>query len=205
MSRSSRSIALAAALATAACAPVFSDLQSARTLPRGAFELTPQGTSTWGSDDDDSDHIQNHIGAQAALGLSDRTEVRARFEHIDVDDEGANVVALGPKVALVPDRLALYVPVAVAFAGDSDSAAWAAQPALIASFPLSNLVELNPSVKYTIPINDADGFRGLALNLGLGLGPRDGVFVFRPEAGVMFAPDDVRYYQASVGLTFRPR
>jgi hypothetical protein len=41
--------------------------------------------------------------------------------------------------------------------------------------------------------------------LGLGLGPRDGVVVFRPEAGVMFAPDGVRYYQAGAGLTFRPR
>lgn len=205
MSHRVRSIALVAALAPAACAPVFSDLQSARTLPRGKVEVTPHGTSTWGADDDDSDHIQNHLGAQAAVGLSDRVELRARYEHIDIGDEGANVAALGPKVALVPDRLALHAPVAVAFAGDSDSAAWAAQPALIASFPVSNLVELNPAVKYTIPIDDADGFRGLALNLGLGLGPRDGVFVLRPEVGVMFARDDVRYYQASVGVSLRPR
>jgi hypothetical protein len=168
-------------------------------------QSTPQGTSTWGSDGEHTDHIQYHVGGQVAMGVSDRVDVRARFEHIGIEDYGANVVALGPKVALVPDRLALHVPVAVAFAGDSDSTAWAAQPALIASFPLSNLVELNPSAKYTIPINDADGLRGFALNLGLGVGPRDGDLVFRPEAGVMFAPDGVRYYQASAGLTLRPR
>jgi len=105
----------------------------------------------------------------------------------------------------VRDRLALHVPVAVAFAGGPRSTAWAIQPALIATFPLSDVIELNPSVKYTIPINDNDGLGGLALNLGFGLRTGDGGFVLRPEAGVMFAPDDVRYYQASVGFSFRPR
>ena len=41
-------------------------------------------------------------------------------------------------------------------------------------------------MKDTIPINDTDGFRGLALNPGLGL-----------RAG--------EYWQASVGFSFRPR
>jgi hypothetical protein len=202
-----RAIAPIAALLPVACAPVFSDLQSARLLPKGAVEVTPQGTATWFSDPDESEHVQNHVGAQVAVGLSDRVELRSRYERILVGDDGggANLVALGPKIGLVRDRLALHLPVGLAFAGDSESVAWATQPALIATFPLSETVELNPSVKYTIPINDADGFRGLALNLGLGLGPRDGTFAFRPEAGVMFAPDDVKYYQASFGLSFRPR
>lgn len=202
-----RTVVLLIALTPVACAPVFSDLQSARMLPKGEIEVTPQGTSTWFSEPGESEHVQNHLGAQVGVGLSDHVELRARYERLLVGDDGdgANVVALGPKVGLVRDRLALHVPVAVAFAGDSASEAWATQPSLIATFPLSDAIELNPSVKYTIPINDADGFRGLALNLGLGLGPRDGTFVVRPEAGVMFAPDDVRYYQASIGLSIRPR
>ena len=207
MSRLIRTLAPLAALLPVACAPVFSDLQSARMLPRGDVEITPQGTSTWFSDPDESEHVQNHVGLQVGVGVSDRAEVRVRYERIDLADDGANLVAAGPKVGLVPDRLALHLPIAVAFGGGGDgdrSSFWAAQPALIATFPVSDFVELSPSVKYTIPINDEDGFRGLALNLGLGFGRRDGMLVVRPEAGVMFAPDDVRYYQASVGLSLRP-
>jgi len=199
-----RMLAPLAALLPVACAPVFSDLQSARMLPKGEVEITPQGTSTWFSDADESEHVQNHVGAQIGVGVSDRAELRLRYERIHLADDGANLVAMGPKIGLVPDRLALHLPIAVAFSGDGDRF-WAAQPALIATFPVSDFVELNPSVKYTIPIDDEDGYRGLAFNLGLGFGPRDGTFVVRPEAGIMFAPDDVRYYQASVGLSLRPR
>lgn len=207
MSHRIRTVTLLAALVPVACAPVFSDLQSARLLPKGGIEVTAQGTSTWFSDPDESEHVQNHLGAQVGLGLSDRVELRTRYERLLVGDDGgsANLVALGPKIGLVRDRLALHVPLALAFAGDSESVAWATQPSLIATFPVSDAIELNPSVKYTIPIDDADGFRGLALNLGLGLGRRDAVLVFRPEAGVMFARDDVRYYQASVAVSLRPR
>ncbi|MET0551695.1 MAG: hypothetical protein ABW221_01565 [Vicinamibacteria bacterium] len=203
-----RSVLAVAVLATGACAPVFSDLQSARMLPKGAVEVTAHGTSTWFGDDDESEHVQNHFGVQLGTGVTERVEVRARYERILVGDDGsANLLAIGPKIGLVEDRLALSVPVALAFSGDEDAEGTTVhtQPGLIATFPVSDVVELNPSVKYTIPIDDEDGFRGLSLNLGLGLGPRSGKWVVRPEAGVLFGPDDVKYYQASVGLSIRPQ
>ncbi|MET0551694.1 MAG: hypothetical protein ABW221_01560 [Vicinamibacteria bacterium] len=199
-------VVLAGALA-AGCAPVFSDLQSARMLPPGAVEVTPAVGTTWVSDaGDDGGRVQDQLGAQTGYGLTRSVELRARYERVRVGDEGgANVAALGAKVALVRDRLAVYVPVAIAFDSSAGSPAFAAQPALIATFDAGAFVELNPSVKYTVPINDADGFRGLALGLGLGFGPRDAAWKVRPEAGVFFGRNDTTWYQATLGVSLRPR
>jgi hypothetical protein len=193
---------------------VFSDLQSARTLPPGKVELTPQGTTTSFRDDDESEHVQDHIGLQLGVGVADRVELRARYERVfldgsdqDGDSVGTNVVGLGPKVALVRDRLALHVPIGFAFGGGADSAeTLTLQPTLLASFPAGNYVEINTSAKANLPLDsDADLFRGFGLNLGLGLGPRGGSWSIRPEAGVLFARDDVKYLQASIGVGLRPR
>jgi hypothetical protein len=199
---------LAASLAPAACAPVFSDLQSARMLPPGAVEVTPGLGTTWvrSSDGGDGGRVQDQLGAQVGYGLARAVELRARYERVRVGDEGGvNVVALGSKVALVHDRLAFYVPFAIAFDSSAASPAFVAQPALLATFDAARFVEVSPSVKYTVPINDADGFRGLALTLGLGIGPRGAAWKVRPEAGVFFGRDDATWYQASVGLSLRPR
>ena len=58
----------------------------------------------------------------------------------------------------------------------------------------------------TLPAEESqqDLLRGFGLNLGLGLGPRGGPWSIRPEAGILFAKDDVKYLQASVGVSLRP-
>ena len=205
---------VAGSVAASACAPVFSDLQSARTLPPGKVELTPQATSTSFRDDDESEHVQDHLGAQVAVGVAERVELRGRYERILVDDSGggqdgvhANVVGFGPKVALVRDRVSLYVPVGLAFGNDIESReTLTLQPTVLASFPAGNYVEINTSAKANLPLDDeGDMFRGFGVNLGLGLGPRGGAWSIRPEAGVLFAKDDVKYLHASIGVSLRPR
>jgi hypothetical protein len=203
-------VVVVAALAPA-CAPVFSDLQSARTLPRGKAEVTPLFTTTSFVDDDESEHVQNHLGLQLGVGATDRLEVRGRYERIfldgsdeDGDSVGTNVVGLGPKVVLVRDRLSLYVPIGIAFGGGVDtSQTFTFQPTLLASFPAGHYVEIDTSAKANLPFQQ-DLLRGFGLNLGLGLGPRGGPWSIRPEAGILFAKDDVKYLQASVGVSLRP-
>jgi hypothetical protein len=203
-----RSVLIAVAVATVAtaCAPVFSDLQSARTLPPGKTEVTPLLTTTGFVDDDESEHVQNQLGLQVALGATDRFEVRGRYERVFVGEEGANVFGLGPKIALVRDRLSLYVPLGLAFGGDIDSGeTLTLQPTLIASAPAGDHVEVNLSAKGNLPLKgDEHPYRGFGLNLGLGLGPRGRAWSIRPEAGILFARDDVKYLQASIGISLRP-
>lgn len=205
-------VGIAGAVAATACAPVFSDLQSARTMPPGQVEVTPHATTTSFDDDDEREHVQNHFGLQVAVGVSDRVELRGRYERIlidssgETDSAGLNVVGFGPKVSLIRDRLALHVPVGFAFGGGAESTqSWAMQPTLLASLPAGSFVEINTSARANLPFSDDDTFRGFGFNLGLGLGPRGGRWSIRPEAGILFAKDDVRYLQASLGVSLRPQ
>src|SRR5262245_49856737 len=76
-----RSIVLSAILGAGAtaCAPVFSDLQSAKLVAPGQVELTPGiGTVKFSNpDEDDSGRVQDQFGIQAGLGLHEAVELRA--------------------------------------------------------------------------------------------------------------------------------
>lgn len=208
---------LALALGASACAPVFSDLQSAKLVDQGRVELTPSASRVGFSndDDDDSGHVQDHFGLQVGVGVHEAVELRGRYEHVKVagDGPGFEVVGFGPKIRLVQDRLALYVPVGRAFGGPDDSdlvsdlgESWAVHPTLLFTLPAHRTVEVNASAKYLVPLKENGGDNLLAFNLGLGLGPNLERWAIRPEAGILLNPgEDGHFYHLSLGLSFRPK
>lgn len=205
--------ALILAATVPACAPVFSDLQSAKLVPKGGVELTPSASRVGFSDDDedDSGHVQDHFGVQLGVGLHEAVELRGRYEHVKLagDDGGVEIVGVGPKVRLVKDRIALYVPVGRAFGGPEDSElgdSWAVHPTLLLTLPAHRAVEVNASAKYLVPLNENGGDNLVAFNLGLGLGPDLDRWAIRPEAGVLLNPGESgHFYHFSLGLSFRPK
>jgi len=182
------------------CAPVFSDLQSARLVGKGNFETTPNFTTTSWTAEGETDHIQNHFGLQLGYGLSKRIDLRARYEYIGVADDGgnANIFGIGPKVSLLKDRIAAYVPIGFAFGGDVDGIdVIELQPTLLFTLPIGKYIEVNPSVKGII----GDEFY-CAFNLGLGLSTNLDKYVIRPEYGICLNPGESgRYGQFSIGAT----
>lgn len=181
------------------CAPVFSDFQSARMVERGAVEVTPAAAYVTAP--------QWTAGAQLAYGLSDGTELRARLTHVFTgwDIEGSddgwledsaddfNVISVGLKFSLVEDRLALHLPLGAYFNGDDGLGGLHGHPALIASIPVGDGVDLNPSVNAIVP----GGL--LAVNLGAAIGDHDR-FTVRPEVGVLVNGGVV---SAGVGFSYR--
>ena len=180
------------------CAPVFSDLQSAKLVGKGNFEATPNFTTTSLTADGETDHIQNHFGFQLGYGLSNRIDLRVRYEYISIEDVNANVFGIGPKVSLLKDRIAAYVPIGFAFGKDVDGIdEFEVQPTLLFTLPVGEYVEINPSVKGII----GSEFYG-AFNLGLGISTNLNKYVIRPEYGILFNPGESgRYGQFSVGAT----
>ena len=184
------------------CAPVFSDLQSAKLVGKGNFETTPSFTTTSQTVDGETDHIQNHFGFQLGYGLSKRVDLRARYEYIGVDkdiwDANANVFGFGPKVSLLKDRIAVYVPIGFAFGGDATYVDdLELQPTLLFTIPAGRYIEINPSAKAII----GDEFL-CAFNLGLGLSTNLNKYVIRPEYGILLNPGESgRAGQFSVGAT----
>jgi hypothetical protein len=198
-----RSVALVLATVVSGCAPVFSDLQSAKLVGKGRVEATPGFSSVSA---EGSGHVQNHAGLQLATGVHDKVDLRIRYERVMVEDApGVNVLGLGPKIQLFKNYAALYVPVGFAFGGDLDSnETWAVHPTLLVTGQVHPAVELNWAAKYLVPLSEEGGDNLLAFNLGLGLGPPRGRWTLRPEFGWLIDPGEEGHYtQFSIGLSVR--
>jgi hypothetical protein len=201
-----RSAALIPAVIVSACAPVFSDLQSAKLVGKGKVEVTPGFSSVSFSGEEDSGHVQNHAGLQVATGVHDKVDLRVRYERVMVEDgPGINVLGFGPKVQLLKDHIAAYLPVGFAFGGDIETGkTWAVHPTLLLSGQVHPNVEVNGSAKYLVPLHEEGGDNLLAFNVGLGLGPAQGRWALRPEFGMLFNPGEEGHFnQFSIGLSIR--
>ena len=193
------------------CAPVFSELQSARLAGPGRIELTPSYSSVSASSEGETEHVQDHYGIQAAVGIASVLDFRVRYERVEVDVEnskpfGVNVLGFGPKFGLVKDWLALYLPVGFAFGEDIKvSETWQFHPTVLFSIPFNKYVELNTSAKALIPLQrDQDTL--LAFNVGFGLSSNLDRWAIRPEIGFLYNPNSAskgHYMHLSIGFTYR--
>jgi hypothetical protein len=206
-----RGIIMAVLLAagTPAClVPPFSSLQDARLAGRGKVELTPFVTAVGPF----SNNSQKNLGFQLQWGVSRKFDLGFRYEYLfcpggdEWYDQGvsAHTFAVGPKVSLVQNHVALFLPVGFAVGGSVGSELiWQFQPTAIFTVPLSGTVDVNASAKGLIPLN-GDGDTLFAVDLGLGFRPGRGSWNFRPEIGALFNPQGGGgYFQASLGLSYR--
>jgi hypothetical protein len=183
-------------------APAFSELQSARLLGPGNAEISPSYSRVDGG----SDHVQNHYGVQAGIGILKVMDFRFRYEYANVDpgqDDafGVNMMGFGPKLSLVRNWLAIYVPVGFAFGEDIEvSETWQAHPTLLFTVPFSERFEINTSVKALIPLHE-DSDPMYAVNLGVAISSDVRRWAVRPEIGVLFECCGGSYMHASLGLS----
>jgi hypothetical protein len=201
---------LAAALSFAAgCIAPFSDLQSAKMLEKGNYEVTPGYSAYLAEDEGDMDKIQDHFLVQGGYGLSNFLDLRLRYEHVSAlniegDSIKANILAFGPKMRLAKNWLALYVPIGFAFGGDVEdsSESWQVHPTLLMTLPIGKFIELNPSAKVMIPLSSTEGLQTLyAFNLGLALSTDVRKWAIRPEVGLCTTFEGDYFLQYSIGLT----
>lgn len=200
-----------------ACAPVFSELQSARTAGKNKTEVTAGYSYISAVDQGENgerqrENVQDHIGLQVAYGITENFDMRMRLEHLWVADEGGNtnIIGIGPKYEFIDNWLSFYVPVGFAFGGDIEdgiSDTWEVHPTMLLTIPAHKNIELNTSTKY-IHALQKDGWRFMAFNLGLGLSTDLTKYVIRPEVGwawdVQNGGSDDPFRQFSVGLTLYP-
>ncbi len=188
------------------CAPVFSDLQSARTVPKGKVQLTPSFSSVSFTEDGETEKVQNVFGGQLAIGVHESSEFRLAFARVDFPEgTGVNVFGFGPKFSIVKDQVAFYLPVGFAFGeGIEVSETWDMHPTVIfTTLPHQN-IEINPSAKVLIALN-SDRDTLLAFNLGLGLSNNFERWAIRPEIGILVNPGESGFFTAySVGISLTP-
>ncbi len=187
------------------CAPVFSEGQSARLVGEGNYEITTSYTTM---------EVQRHYGFQAAYGISERLDLRFRYEHVDgsefefsdeVFDINANVASIGLKYRLLEDLVAFYLPVGCVFGDDiTEVGIWQFHPTLLMRVPFSRYFEFNPAAKVLIPIGAGDADIYFAMNYGFGLSSNLEKWALRPEAGFLIGREGGFMGQFSIGLTWYP-
>jgi hypothetical protein len=201
-----RGVVLAAVMLAGGCMPPpFAELQSARLLRPGATEVTAHASRVTAYDEGESERAQDEFGLQVGYGLAERVELRGRYVRLSpaTDQDGVNVVGLGPKVRLSEDVAALFLPVGFAFGGGVDAGdSFQFHPTLLLTLPASSRIEVNGSAKALIPLSGGADVLG-ALNVGLGLSTDLQRWAVRPEFGILFNPGESGHYkQFSVGLSF---
>ena len=176
------------------CAAPFSELQSAKLAGKGKSEVTPSFSSVHFSNDEQTGHAQDHLGLQAAIGVSDKVDLRLRYERIVMDKEGEdafNVFALGPKIGIVEDVLALNLPVGFALRDNIDvSETWEFHPTLLFTLLSGDQLELNTSAKALVPLNREDSDVLIAFNASPGISTDLEKWAIRPEVGLLLNPGE---------------
>ena len=201
------------------CAPVFSDLQSAKLVGKGNYEITPHLSKIYyrGEDADNIDgSIQTHYGAQIAYGLTEKIDLRSRIEMISMSDEITDgedvkyrIFSLGSKYSIILNRMSFYLPVSFIKSINCEDCEIfkTIEPTCLFSVQLNDYLDFNPSVKLIFPFleEDADDSFYYAANLGFGINKFQN-WIIRPEIGILSHSDsdgDGFYQHMSLGLSYR--
>lgn len=159
--------------------------ESARMLPKGDLELKGSFTHARVSFDGESEKLDNGIGVGIGYGINDRFNLKFRYENFS-NEGSANFLSVGPKFAIVQDRIAAALPIGLYF--DEGETEWVASPMLLFTLPnASNTFEATLGVRGDkIFEQDADWLLGL--NLGLGFSKDLNRWAVRPDFGIVFSP-----------------
>ncbi|HSG27297.1 MAG TPA: hypothetical protein VLA34_02365 [Candidatus Krumholzibacterium sp.] len=188
------------------CSSPFSELQSARLVEKNHVEATAYYSAVSVSVDEENEKTQDDFGFQFAYGVSDKVNMRFRYERlsaVDLDSKyDVNVWSFGPKIRLGDDRYSLYLPLGFGTGEMIESQdTWEFHPTLLQTIGMNEYLEFNTSLKYLWRF-DEDRDNAFAFNLGLGLGNDLTKIVFRPEAGILINPgEDGFFWHWSIGVS----
>lgn len=191
------------------CAPVFSEVQSARTVGKHNVEITPSLTVNSVNEDlGEFALIPGNIGVQAAYGLSDRTDLRFRYESIGSFGIGAfgagalgggGHVSIGAKYSLIENYIAAYLPLRYNYGRIYNGFELA--PTMLFTLPIKNIVDFTFSPKYVMSISSPTS--GLfATNFGLAISNDMTRWSVRTEYGMLYLPEGYHVGQFSIGMSF---
>ena len=165
--------------------------ESARMLPKGATELKASFTHTSQSVEGASGSLSNGFGVGLGYGVSDRFNVKLRYERLiisDSDGEGVDYLAFGPKIALKPNKIALLVPLGVYLYGGEST--WGIHPNLLFTMPgRTNQFEATLGARSDIFFEEGTDML-IGLNVGLGFSRDLDRWAVRPDFGVIFNPGE---------------
>jgi hypothetical protein len=185
----------------------YSNFQSAKLLDPRRGSLTPSASynTFQEAEGGNASEIDDWVfDVQARHGVSRSFEMGAKFSRIRIED-GYQFMALEPKIALEPDRLALACAVG-SFFGNDVEANLQVHPTLIATVPLEpGRSELDAAVKALVFFDEGDTDTLIGFNLGPRFSSDLDLWAIHPEIGILINPgEDGFFFQFGVGFMVSP-
>lgn len=175
------------------CLPVNSSFESARMLQPGQFQAGGNFSRYFYEEKDEKKVFKfsssnNNYTAAAGYGISDKWNVKLRYDYIDFPGTGLpyNYFGITPKYSLIQNKLAAELSTGM-YAAHGDAPTYVTSPELLVTISQTNTFETTFTGKadfywlknQSIPLGFTFGF-GFSSNLDK--------WAVRPETGVMFSP-----------------
>ena len=161
--------------------------ESARMLPKGTSEVKAGYTQTRFYDGADAGKLDDGWGVGFGYGLTDRFNLKVRYERFYSDEGRGNYLGAGPKLAIIPNRIAAALPFSLFFGEQSQT--WAVSPMLLFTLPnASNTFEATFGARSDLFPEEENGLL-FSFNLGFGWSKNLDQWSIRPDLGVVFGPD----------------
>lgn len=196
------------------CAPVFSELQNARTVGEGNFELTPGYSSYNLIRDNGEKHkkVQENVSIQGAYGITSRWDLRFRSDYSWTDDisfntykEGFFTYSFGPKYSIIENWFSVYLPFSSDLDEDIDNGSHLDPTVLftVPSLGKKESLDLNLSSKYMIPLFGSGRDDMIGINFGVSVSGNLKRWALMPEYGLLYNPSDKGHFsQLSLGFRY---
>ena len=196
---------ICAILFSCAFAPVNNQYEKAGTLKKGNLELAGSITGYSFTGGGESASSNNNFGFRVGYGISDKFDLKFRYERLipaagfnsdfngDEEIKGINYFTIVPKIALIPEKLSLLVPVShysykEVFNGEEVTGNLnSITPQLI--YTLSNTknkADFSFGLKGDFLFGDGSGSLLLGTTVGAGFSTDLNKWAIRPEIGASY-------------------
>ena len=205
-----------------AFAPVNNQYEKAGTLKQGNIELSGSFTGYSAGGVGGTVSTNNNFGFRAGYGISDKVDLKFRYERLvprdgfdseDIFDEGnitgVNYFSITPKFALIPEKLALLVPLSqYSFKEEIDGKETNGTMNSIAPQLIYTLTNTKNKSDFSFGLkadcllnNNGGGGVLLGTTVGAGLSSDLSKWAVRPEVGALFIGGGA-YLGYGLGLQF---
>jgi hypothetical protein len=201
---------IASSMSFTSCAPVFSEMQTAKTLEQGEVRVSPTGTTTSFSEDGESESMQKQLGLLVDANVAKGVDARFKYEAIfDSDWEYGEVHALGLglKFGLVEDQVAFSIPFGMYIDSDGETGSYQLQPSVLLTHSFTDKYSMTFAPKSIIMLpqdEEPAEAKMFGFNINAQIDLTDHVYIM-PEFGMLFHSDEGGHFrQFSIGIGITP-
>jgi hypothetical protein len=194
----------------ACVSPVNMTQDRAKTLGKNHLEVNASYSRYAQTDNNYSNLTNNNYGGRIGYGLSDKVDLKARYERLVSTTEGggaANYLSLISKIGLKKDQISLLIPLSAYFdqAVFESGSRYTIAPEGIFTNTMSNHVDVTAMFKteYVFAAQDRGDDWFFGFKLGFGFSTDLDKWSIRPEGGLMVNPDDSgQIWSYGIGLIY---